>query len=57
MDKNKNSGGLIQDRQLRADGFIVRAQLTIRAAGPPAAPVMTSQLAIAVHFAPRRASR
>jgi len=28
----------IQDRQLCADGFIVRAQLTIRADGPPAAP-------------------
>jgi hypothetical protein len=57
MNKNRNSaGGLIQDRQLRADGFTVRTQLTIRAAGPPAAQAITRQLAIAVQFELRRIS-
>jgi hypothetical protein len=40
MDKSKTGSlgvGLIQDRRLRADGFIVRAQSAIRADGLPAA--------------------
>jgi len=39
MDKSKSGLGsvLFQDRRLRADGFIVRAQSAIRADGPPSA--------------------
>ncbi|MEK7362029.1 MAG: hypothetical protein AAB133_08130 [Pseudomonadota bacterium] len=33
MDKTKPTWGFIQDRRLRTDGFIIRAQSTIRADG------------------------
>jgi len=35
--------GLIQDRRLRADRFIIRAQSAIRADGPPSAQVSSPQ--------------
>jgi hypothetical protein len=45
MDKNSNGMGvLIQDRRLRADGFIVRAQSVIRADGAPSAQVLALRL-------------
>jgi hypothetical protein len=44
MDKSDNGFGFafIQDRRLRSDGFIVRAQSVIRADGPPSAPACAS---------------
>ncbi|MBE0624349.1 MAG: hypothetical protein IH606_06000 [Burkholderiales bacterium] len=38
--------GFSKDRQLRADVLFIRAQLTIRADGPPSAQVLTPQLEI-----------
>ncbi|MEK7360523.1 MAG: hypothetical protein AAB133_00405, partial [Pseudomonadota bacterium] len=45
MNKSKSGTGLglIQDRGLRADKFIVRAQSAIRADGPPSAQVSMLQ--------------
>jgi hypothetical protein len=40
--KAKAAWGLIQDRRLRTDRFIVRAQSVIRADGPPSAQARTS---------------
>jgi hypothetical protein len=37
MNESKGGLGLIQDRRLRADGFIIRAQSVIRADGSPSA--------------------
>jgi len=37
MEKGKSDLGFIQDRRLRADRVIVRAQSAIRADGPPSA--------------------
>jgi hypothetical protein len=37
MNKTNGGLGLFQDRRLRADGFIVRAQSVIRADGSPSA--------------------
>jgi len=57
MNKTKTVQGVIQDRRLREDRFIVRTQAVIRAAGPPAAPALTRRFATALHFALRRRSR
>jgi hypothetical protein len=47
--KSKSISGSIQDRRLCADGFIVRAQSAIRAAGPPAAQARATLLGILCH--------
>jgi hypothetical protein len=39
--------GFIQDRRLRADGFIIRAQAAIRADGTPSAQFLSPQIDVA----------